>query len=229
MATATVTRCTLNHRTLADLLEILGGISADRVRFQPFPGTATESDVIAVHDRENRLCELVDGTLVDKVMGFDESIYAVLLSARLVNYLDAHDLGKVLGADGMMRIFRGMVRIPDAAFMSWARFPRRKRRRGEIPHVVPDLVVEVLSKGNTPKEMARKLEEYFRAGVRLVWYVNPKKRTVRVYTATDRSVLLHEDDTLDASDVLPGFVLSIRDWFAEAERRTPRSPRKKGT
>ena len=94
---------------------------------------------------------------------------------------------------------------------------------------MPDLVVEVLSKGNTPKEMARKLEEYFRAGVRLVWYVNPKKRTVRVYTAPDRSVLLREDDTLDGGDVLPGFVLSIRKWFAEAERSMPRSPRKKGT
>jgi Uma2 family endonuclease len=92
-----------------------------------------------------------------------------------------------------------------------------------FPLVVPDLVIEVLSEGNTPKEMARKLDEYFRAGVRLVWYVNPKKRTVRVYTARDRSVLLREEDTLDGGDVLPGFALSIRDWFAEAERGGARS------
>jgi Uma2 family endonuclease len=90
---------------------------------------------------------------------------------------------------------------------------------------VPDLVIEVLSKGNTPKEMARKLDEYFRAGVRLVWYVNPKKRTVRVYTARNRSVLLLENDTLDGGDVLPGFALSIRDWFAEAERTEARLKR----
>jgi Uma2 family endonuclease len=80
----------------------------------------------------------------------------------------------------------------------------------------------VLSKGNTRKEMARKLDEYFRVGARLVWYVDPQKRTVRVYTARDRSVLLHEDQTLDGGDVLPGFSLSIRDWFAEAERTGPR-------
>ena len=91
-----------------------------------------------------------------------------------------------------------------------------------MPLVVPDLVVEVLSKGNTPKEMARKLDEYFRAGVRLVWYVDPKRRTVRVYTGRDRSVLLHEDRTLDGGDVLPGFSLSIRDWFAEARRSAAR-------
>jgi Uma2 family endonuclease len=223
MATATATPLTLNHRTLADLLESLGGISADRVRFHTFPGTATENDVIAVHDRENRLCELVDGTLVDKVMGFDESIYAALLLGTLLDYLKTHDLGKIVGADGMMRIFPGMVRIPDTAFISWARYPKRKRRRGEIPQVVPDLVVEVLSEGNTPKEMARKLDEYFRAGVRLVWYVNPKRRNVRVYTARNRSVLLREDDTLDGGDVLPGFALSIRDWFAEAVRNAAKS------
>jgi Uma2 family endonuclease len=222
MATATAASPVLNHRTLADLLKSLGGIAADRVRLQPFPGTATESDVIAVHNRENRLCELVDGTLVDKVMGFDESIYAALLLRALLNFVLTHDLGKIVGADGMMRIFPGMVRIPDTAFISWARYPKGKRRRSEIPQVVPDLVVEVLSEGNTPKEMARKLDEYFRAGVHLVWYVNPKKRTVRVYTARDRSVLLREDDTLDGGDVLPGFALSIRDWFAEAERSAAR-------
>ena len=123
-----------------------------------------------------------------------------------------------------MRLFPGLVRIPDAAFISWGRYPQKKRRRGEIPTVAPDLIVEVLSKDNTRGEMKRKLEEYFRAGVRLVWYVDPSKRTVRVYTALDRSTLLREDETLDGGDVLPGFALSIRDWFAEAERTGPREP-----
>ncbi len=108
-------------------------------------------------------------------MGFDESIYAVYLAGSLLKYLETHDLGKLVGADGMMRLFPGLVRIPDAAFISWERYPKRKRKRGEIPMVAPDLVVEVLSKGNTPKEMARKLDEYFRVGARLVWYVNPKQ------------------------------------------------------
>jgi len=80
----------------------------------------------------------------------------------------------------------------------------------------------VLSEGNTPKEMRRKLDEYFRAGVRLVWYVDPKKRTVRVYTARDRSTLLRDNQSLDGGDVLPGFALSIREWFAKAERTAAR-------
>ena len=215
MATATMTP---NHRTVADLLERLGGIAATRVLLDPRPGEATEQDVVNLHDRENRLFELVDGTLVEKVMGFEESRFAAFLIGSLIAYLKTNNVGTVVGADGMMRLFPGLVRIPDAAFISWERFPKGKRKRGQIPAVSPDLIVEVLSKGNTRAEMARKLEEYFRAGVRLVWYVDPKERTVRVHTALDQSALLREDQMLEGGDVLPGFTLSIREWFTEAER-----------
>ena len=60
-------------KTLADLRQRLGGIPLERIWFHPAPGTATEKDVIAAEARENRLCELVDGTLVEKAMGFEES------------------------------------------------------------------------------------------------------------------------------------------------------------
>ena len=223
MATSSVRqREDLSRQTVADLLARLGGISARRVRLRPTPGTATERDVIEIHDRENRLFELVDGVLVEKVMGFDESIEAVLLATSLMNYLRVHDLGKVIGADGMMKLFPGLVRIPDVAFISWARYPKGKRQRGEIPAVVPDLAVEILSKGNTRKEMARKLGEYFRAGVRLVWYVAPKTRTVKVYTSPDQLAELGEADSLDGGDVLPGFSLPIGPWLDEAARTGPR-------
>jgi hypothetical protein len=59
--------------TVADLIEHLGGIPTERIRFDPRPGDATENDVIALHDRENRLFELVDGVLVEKAMGFYEA------------------------------------------------------------------------------------------------------------------------------------------------------------
>lgn len=216
------------HRypTIADLLDSLGGIPARRVLFDPIPGTATERDLIEHHDRDGRLYELVDGTLVEKVTGFDESLIALFLAGALMDYLKTHDLGKPLGADALMRLFPGLVRMPDAAFISWERYPKKKRRRGEIPTLAPDLVVEMLSKGNTPKEMNRKLREYFQAGVRLVWYVDPAKRVVWVYTGVDQATRLGEDQHLDGGDVLPRFSLSIRDWFAEAGRTGPRPRRR---
>jgi hypothetical protein len=49
---------------------------------------------------------------------FDESRIAVVLAAYLMNDLNRHDIGAVFGADGMMKLFRGLVRIPDVAFIS---------------------------------------------------------------------------------------------------------------
>src|SRR5271166_4211993 len=65
--------------TIADLLKRLGNIPANRVRLYPTPGTATEKDLLEVLDHENRLCELVEGTLVEKPMGYEESEIAVTI------------------------------------------------------------------------------------------------------------------------------------------------------
>ena len=182
-----------NSVTIADLLKRLGNISASRVRLDPAPGTATEKDVIKVLDRENRPCELVDGALVEKPIGYEESEIAATIIILLGSFVRRHKLGIVTGPDGSIRLFPGLVRIPDVAFASWDCFPGRKRPRAPIPHLAPDLVVEVLSKSNTKGELNRKLREYFEAGVRLVWMVQPKKRAVRVHTAVDKSVLFVED------------------------------------
>ena len=205
--------------TLADLLEQLGGIAPARVRFRPLPGTATETDVLEIHDREDRLYELVDGVLVEKAMGFRESLLAGVLFAILWGFVRPRNLGLVTGADGTMRLMAGLVRIPDVAFISWERLPHRRVPREPIPALAPDLAVEVLSAGNTPGEMARKRQEYFAAGVHCVWQVDPTTRTVEVFTAPDRSTVLHEAQTLEGGTVLPGFTLPLQELFGELDRQ----------
>jgi Uma2 family endonuclease len=113
----------------------------------------------------------------------------------------------------MLRLAPGLVRIPDVSYISWNRLPKRRRPKRPIPDLAPDLAIEVLSKSNTRKEMERKLREYFDAGVRLVWFVDPKARTVRVFTGVDESVLLGKEQTLDGGDVLPGFRLRLRELY----------------
>ena len=98
--------------TVGELLRRLGNVPAWRVRWQPFPGTATEKDVIRILDKENRPCELVEGTLVEKVMGYEESEIAGLLITFLNNFVCPRRLGVVTGADGTVRLFPGLVRIP---------------------------------------------------------------------------------------------------------------------
>jgi Uma2 family endonuclease len=206
-------------KTLADLLEQLGGLAPERVRFCPPPGTATEQDVLEVHGREGRLCELVDGVLVEKGMGFLESVLASALIESLRSFVSPRNLGLVTGEAGMMRLVFGLVRIPDVAFISWDRLPGRRVPTEPIPDLPPDLAVEVLSESNTPGEMTRKRREYFVAGVRLVWFVDPMGRTVEVYTAPDQSTVLREAHTLEGGAVLPGFALPLQELFAELDRQ----------
>ena len=104
--------------TLADLLMTSGGIAPERVRLSPAPGTATEEDVLHVHDHAGRLCELVDGVLVDKLYGFRESLLAAALIIILGNFVRLRNLGLVTAPDGMVRLAAGPVRIP-----MWRSFP----------------------------------------------------------------------------------------------------------
>jgi Uma2 family endonuclease len=78
---------------------------------------------------------------------------------------------------------------------------------------VPDLAVEVLSEGNTPREMARKLDEYFSLGVHLVWLVNPMTESTEVYTSRHQSTALDKSETLEGDVILPGFTLPLSTLF----------------
>jgi Uma2 family endonuclease len=208
--------------TIADLLDQLGGIPADRVLLKPSPGTATVQDVIDIEARENRLCELVDGVLVEKPMGMRESVMAMKLGALLLAFIEPRKLGVVAGADGMLQLKVALVRIPDVAFISWSRFPGGRLPTEAAPLVAPDLAVEILSPSNTKREMSRKLREYFEAGTRLVWYIDPDPRTVSVFTNPGEPTgVLTANDTLDGGDVLPAFTLPLKDLFAALDQRAP--------
>jgi Uma2 family endonuclease len=210
----TTTVSTAPFESIADLLERLGGISPKRVVLKPPPGKATEKDLLRLSARTDRLFELVDGTLVEKVMGYGEGGLAMDIGRLLGKFLDQHDLGDLVGADAAMRLMAGLVRIPDVSFIRWEKLPNRERPSEAIPDLAPDLAIEVLSEGNTPGEMKLKLKEYFLSDVSLVWFVDPRKRTVEVFTAPDKSTILFEDQTLDGGSVLPGLNLPVRDVFA---------------
>ena len=219
MATATTRRQprTVAERpeTIADLLRRLGNIPADRVRLQPPPGTATEDDLIRNNESRFRtaICELVDGTLVEKPVGWEESAVAGLIIQALLNFVGPRKLGTVLAPDGMLRLVPGLVRIPDVSFLARGKLTRYKRGGQRIPSLAADLAVEVISRKNTKAEIARKLDEYFTAGTRLAWVVDPKTETVRVHTAPKEWVVKRMGDVLDGGDVLPGFQLPVQDVF----------------
>lgn len=208
--------------TLADLQHHLGDIPAERILLFPPPGYATPEDVDRLDVHEDRLCELEDGILVEKPMGWYESILASLIATEINIFLRSNDHGKVLGADGSMKILPGIVKIPDVSFISWERWPKEKLPRRPIPVLIPDLVVEVLSDTNTKREMEKKLDRYFESGVRLVWYIDPVTRTGKAFVSPSAFVESEVGGTLDGGDVLPEFELSLARLFEEADRTGPK-------
>lgn len=208
-----------NRSTLADLIEELGGIPPHRILRTPAPGTATEEHARDLLQRKVSLCELVDGVLIEKAVGYRESILAVALAGFLRAFVRPRNLGLVSGEAGMMRLGPGLVRGPDVAFVSWARVEGGRVPAEAIPTLAPDLAVEVLSESNTPGEMARKRREYFAAGTRLVWQIDSETRIAEVFTSPTGPTVLDSSQTLDGADVLLGFTLPLSQLFAELDKQ----------
>jgi Uma2 family endonuclease len=204
--------------TAAELIERLGDIPPDRIRLDVPPGQATEADLVRILDAENRVCEIVEGTLVEKTMGYEESRVAGFILTFLNLYLMRKNIGLAAGPDATLKLTTGLVRIPDASFVSWSKLPGRKHPKVPVPQLALDLAVEVLSRSNSKAEMTRKVREYFDAGVRLVWVIDARKRTARIFTSPTQSTLLKDGEALDGGDILPGFSLQLKDLFDAANR-----------
>jgi Uma2 family endonuclease len=220
MTTAAITP-SHTFANLADLWHALGEVPLERIVMNPLPGTATEQDLRIMVERDKRLVELVDGTLVEKPMGYIESLIASWLIKELGIFVDDRNLGFVSGEAGMIRMISGRVRLPDVAFVSMSDLPNGKLPVQPIPTLPPTLAVEVLSETNTKLEIRQKLKEYFESGTRLAWIIDPKTRTIAVYDRSSETPtqMLEESDTLDGGDVLPGFLLPIAKLFSRLPKR----------
>ncbi len=100
--------------------------------------------------------------------------------------------------------------VPDLVYITEERVPADL---GEPFRAAPDLAVEILSPNDRPGRLLRKVLFYLRHGVRMVWVIDPKRRSVTVYTPDADERELVAGDTLDGGDVLPGFRVPVTDLF----------------
>lgn len=105
-----------------------------------------------------------------------------------------------------------VVLVPDVAFVRAERLPAAELRP-KFFEGPPDLAVEVVSPSESSTHVQEKVLEYLEAGTRLVWVIEPRRRTLTVYRADHSAVLLLEHDLLDGEDVLPGFSIRAGEIF----------------
>ena len=225
MSTSSVAPITLTFPTpvlpknwkLDDLHAHLGGIPLSRIRLFPPPGMATEDDAFSLRRDEGVLCELIDGVLVEKTASWIESTIAPKLAYFLHCYLKNNPLGEVMGPDGPVRVVpRRQMRLPDVSFIRFDRLTPAAYKQKVCP-VTPDLVVEILSAGNTAAEIDRKLVEYFAGGTQLAWIIDPDQRRATIYTSPSEFASIDEHGMLVGGEVLPGFTVLLADLLRKRD------------
>ncbi len=158
--------------------------------------------------------ELVKGVLVEKMYASREhELTVVRTGSRMNTHVEARDLGEVYGSN---RAFvtgpesPASSRLPDVSFVSNERL-LNPELFGALFDGAPDLAVEVLSPGNTPREIAQKVAEYLNAGSKAVWVFDPIRRTLTVHTPDAPPQTPTDGATVHGGDYLPGFVCPVAD------------------
>jgi len=176
---------------------------------QPLKTLVTADDLARFSDDGHY--ELIRGELREMAPAGAEHGYTLItLSGFATVHAVLHDLGPCFGAETGFWIERDpdTVLAPDWAFISKARL-RGPIERG-FNTLVPDLVLETRSPGDTAPEVAAKVERWLSAGVRIVWELDPKRQVLMVHRPGSPPVRLAIDDTLAGGDVLPGFSIPLR-------------------
>ena len=169
--------------------------------------------IAALPENAERHLEYIGGEIVEVVSNSKASKIAMRIGARITIHVEAHQLGRVTGADGGYRV-SGEDYMPDVAFISNARQPKDPNVAWNP--LAPDLAVEVASPTDRPTIIADKVTNYPLAGT-LLWYVFPDDKQIKVYEQGQPSKTFGIDDVLDGGKVLPGFTLAVKDIFPADE------------
>jgi Uma2 family endonuclease len=172
----------------------------------------TPEEFLALPDRD--LYELVDGQLVEVTVSTLSSWVAGEIHGLLRDHCRTDGSGWVWPADTLCRFSRdpSKVRKPDALFIGRERVTADLLEESFIT-IAPDLVAEVVSPNDLAYDVDEKVKEYLDAGVRLVWVINPKLRTVLVRRRDGTITGLSEADELSGEEVVPGFRCRVADLF----------------
>jgi Uma2 family endonuclease len=160
--------------------------------------------------------ELIDGELRERNASFSSSVVATEMVGLLGAHCRPRNLGWLAGSELGFRCFPWKprrVRRADVSFIRAERVTPEIWDAGYCP-IPPDLAVEVVSPNDlASKDVEEKVDDYVRAGVKLVWVVYPVTRTVYVIRGDGTGYRLRSEDELTGEDVIPGFRCRVADLF----------------
>lgn len=177
------------------------------------PAVVEPEDLLAMPDGDRY--ELIDGVPKEKPMGAKSDEIGGLMVTQFNNFIRPKRLGRAYPSQTGFQCFPNkpkMVRMPDAAFVSAGRLPADGTPDGYIK-VAPDIAVEVVSPNEEYEEVEAKVAEYRSAGVKLIWVISPKSKTVLIRRLDGSCAELGEAGTLSGEDVLPGFTCAVAELF----------------
>jgi Uma2 family endonuclease len=174
----------------------------------------TAQDLADMPD-DGKVYELHNGVLVE-VAGskYRQSQLAGWLLHLILTFVEQQGLGgEATGADGAAVLNDYNTRIPDVSYISAERV--KLQDKDAYIDGAPDLAIEVVLPSNSDLEMQQRAGEYLSGRAKLVWIVNPIRRTVDVYRPGGTRTILSGDDVLDGGDVLPGLALPLKKIFRD--------------
>ncbi|MBC5793725.1 Uma2 family endonuclease [Sphaerospermopsis sp. LEGE 00249] len=134
------------------------------------------------------------------------------LTGQLWTWTKQDGTGVGFGSSGGFTLPNGAVRSPDAAWIKkerWEAIPTEQRKK--FAPICPDFVVELRSETDSLKTLQEKMEEYIENGVKLAWLIDRKQQKVYIYRPSQPVEELDHPQTLNGEDILPGFVLDLRE------------------
>jgi len=164
--------------------------------------------------------ELVEGRVVPKEGGIESfmptgALHGAIteeLASRMSYFVRENNLGRIFAAETGFILSEGTVRGVDISFVGKEKIGEYGITEKFFP-VAPDLAVETISPGNSFDEIQSKIEEYLKAGTKLIWIVYPKQKMIHVHRQSNVINVLRETDELDGEDVLPNFRLKLSEIF----------------
>jgi Uma2 family endonuclease len=173
--------------------------------------------------------ELIDGELKERGVSALSNLVALEIGSILRNHCRLYNSGWLFAAELGYRCFPwkpNKVRRADVTFIRYDRYSLAQLSKDGFATIPPDLAVEVVSPNDLVGELDEKIDEYLRAGVRLVWVVRPAARAVQVFRRDWSESWLWATDELSGEDVLPGFRCKVDDLFPKEPHAQAHGPTK---